>query len=188
MIAVAFQSTKGFLLLCRKRKSSNSASPFPFPLRIQAERLKLLEESLIGIAQKDRRPDSKLPSPKDGASSSGGGKGGQTTTAASEQQQQGVDNNGGVNAPGGKTAEGASDEDVFEVLTVPDDKWISPDLPPEAGKQQDNHAAAGGGSNSGSSSRPGAGARGTPVGRHTGVSLTPQQVAGWHKVSQRRAN
>ena len=84
----------------------------------------------------------------------------------------------------------ASDEDGFEVLTVSDDKWISPDLPPEAGKQRhDWHpAGGGGGSSSGSSSRPVIGVRGPQVGRPTGVSLTQQQVAGLHRVSQRRVN
>lgn len=172
------------LLLCGK--SSHASSLFHF----QAERLKLLEESLSGVPR-NRRPDSKFPSSKDGASSSGGGKGGQAPAAASEQQQQGVDNNGRVNVPGAEDARGggdASDEVDFEVLTVSDDKWTSPDLPPEAGKQQqDNHAAAGG-SASGSSSRPGVGARGPQIGRQTGVSLTQQQVAGLHRVSQRRAN
>lgn len=181
-----------------------SASLFRSPLRVQAERLKLLEDSLSGVLHSNRRPDSKFPPPKDGASGSGGGKGGQATAAASEQQQQGIDNNGGVNTPGGGKSEGArvggvaSDEDVFEVLTVSDDKWISPDLPPEAGKQQqDNRAAGGGGgSSSGSSTRPGVGARGpqqmaglqraSQVSRPTGVSLTPQQMAGLNRVSQRR--
>lgn len=171
---------------------------FPYPARIQAERLKLLEESLSRVPP-TRRPDSKFSSSKDGASSSGGGKSGQATAAASEQKQQGVPNNGGVKVPGGETAEGArgggdaSDEGIFEILTVSDDKWISPDLPPEAGKQLDNHVAAGGGggggggSSSGSSSRPGIGGRGTHYGRPTGVGLlTPQQLAGIHKVSQRR--
>lgn len=173
------------------------SSPLHSPPRIQAERLKLLEESLSGVPHDNRRPDSKFSSAKDGASGGGGGKSGQTTAAASEQQQQGVDSNGGVNAPGGEKSEGArggeedaSDENVFEVLTVPDDKWISPDLPPEAGRQQqDNRAAGGGGgSSSGSSTRPGVGARGPQVGRPTGVTLTPQQVVGLHRVSQRRVN
>eukprot|EP00903_Cladosiphon_okamuranus_P019404 g17841.t1 len=161
--------------------------PFEVPWLLKhgkAERLRLLEESLVGVAQKDRWPDSKFSSPKDGVRSSGVGKGCQTKAAASEQQRQGIDNNGGVKMPGGQTAESASDGDIFEVLTVPDDKWISPDLPPEAGKQQD-HAAASGGSRVGSG-RPGAGARVTTVGRPTGVSLTPQQLVGLHKVSQRR--
>lgn len=157
----------------------------------------MLEESLSGVPHNNRRPDPKFLSSKDGTSSSGGGKGGQATAAASEQQQQGVDSNG----PGGETAEGArggdakgtggaSDNDAFEVLTVSDDKWISPDLPPEAGKQQQDLLSAGGGDDSSSgSSRPGVGARGPQVGRHTVVaSLTPQQMAGLGRVSQRRGN
>lgn len=154
----------------------------------------MLEESLSGI-NPTRRPDSKFSSSKDGGHSSGGGKGGHVTAAVGEQQQQGVVNTGGVNVPG-VTAEGAGgegsalDEGVFEILTVSAGKWMSPDLPPEAGKQQiDNHSAASAiGGSSSSSSRPGVGPQGAHVGRHTGVSLTPQQLAGLHRVSQRRAN
>ena len=183
--------------------TSNSA---PHSLT-QAERLKLLEESLGGVSG-PRRPESKFSSSsRDGSrgNKNAAGKGGQATAAASEQQQQQqkqqeVDGGGASVAPGGEAAAGvsgggaASDDNVFEILTVPDDKWISPDLPPEAGKQvvhQGAAAAATGGSGSGiggSSSRVGLGARGALVGRTTGVGLgLPQQLAGSsQRASQRR--
>ncbi|CAN0532377.1 unnamed protein product [Ectocarpus sp. 12 AP-2014] len=194
--------------------------PFELPWLLKhgkAERLKLLEESLGGTPSRSatRRADpssAKTTSSKHagGKSNNSGGKGGQRqdadppTTAGAEQQQHQQQGVRGDGASGIKEVTAAAEravldeEGAFEVLTVPDDKWISPDLPPEAGKQhqQDNHHAAagrggilggasGGGFGSVGMSRPSY-ASGKPIG--STVAGTPQQLAGLtHKVPQRRA-
>lgn len=207
----------------------------PFTECAQAERLKLLEESLDGTPAnrpRVRRPGPKTASPpknvggEGGKDGTAGGKGdrnnqdnNQATSSAegaaggNEQQKPGATgggDGGGTGAgetPHGEGAGGdgeereVSDEEAFEILTVPDDKWISPDLPPEAGKQQqqlDNHGSAaahgggGGGVGGGFSGRSvGAGSRGAyggyrPAGG-TNLAVTPQQQAGLsHRTSQRR--
>ncbi|CAN0309007.1 unnamed protein product [Ectocarpus sp. 8 AP-2014] len=202
---------------------STEEPPFELPWLLKhgkAERLKLLEESLGGTPSRSatRRTDpssTKTTSSKhaEGKNNNGGGKGGhqqdtepQTTAGAEQQQhqQQGVRGDG---ASGIKEATAAAErtrgtvldeEGAFEVLTVPDDKWISPDLPPEAGKQQqqdNHHAAAGRGGILGGASGGGFGsvgmsqssyASGKPIG--STVAGTPQHLAGLtHKVPQRRA-
>lgn len=64
-------------------------------------------------------------------------------------------------------AEGEDPDNLgFYVLTVPDDKWISPDLPPEAGKRPDSMSAG----ISGGSGGVGGGVGVRPIGARTHLS------------------
>ncbi|CAM9498965.1 unnamed protein product, partial [Scytosiphon promiscuus] len=109
--------------------------PFELPWLLKhgkADRLRLLEESLDGTPahrSRIRRPDPKAPLPPKDV-----GAGGKDSSAGGKEDTPQAEGVGGE----GKERE-VSDEEAFEILTVPDDKWISPDLPPEAGKQQQDN-------------------------------------------------
>lgn len=115
-----------------------------------------------------------------------------TARRDSEENGDGTDGRGAAGA--GAEPPAAPDDIGFNVLTVSDEKWTSPDLPPEAGKQQQKRthgSSTGGGSVGGGSTRlgGGGGVRGQGTRKSTGInSMSSLQQAGSspQRMSQRR--
>lgn len=102
----------------------------------QADRLRLFQESIGGVPSASAWLSQTHSKPQTAATDPAKHQGQSPAAAAANvfPRDQGV-GAGGRERGDGAGASNAPNEDGFYVLTVPDGKWTSPDLPPEAGRR-----------------------------------------------------
>lgn len=101
----------------------------------QADRLRLFQESMGGVPSASAWLSQTHSKPQTAATDPAKYQGQSPAAAANAfPRDQGV-GTGGRERGDGAGASNAPNEDGFYVLTVPDGKWTSPDLPPEAGRR-----------------------------------------------------